>query len=273
MNTLPVERRPTSVAILGFFGNRAEAPLDDPSFEIWGLNQLYQVYSDELRWDRWFEMHALDFLKKWNPPYVEWLKAQPAGRPIYMQEHHDEIPASVRYPRQEVNDFLSKSFGFSYDYFTSTFSYQMALALYDRFSTIGIYGMGLVEDGECYFERSGLEYLIGIAQGSGVRVLLESGSPLLKIHYVYGYSEPRMKLTDVLPVCDFLKQSAAMIADQKRELVKLFDASEDVQQRGELALAIAERRAQGSMLRDTITWLKHYGRGGALIAPDGRLNE
>lgn len=258
------------MTILGFANpGRDEAPLHDGS-EVWGLNQLYQLYQDNLAWTRWFEMHDFDFLKKWNPGYVDWLKAQRRG-PIYMQKRQRTIPMSEEYPRDAVNATLYRRFGTPPDYFTSTFSYMMALALHERFEAVGIYGVNLIQDGEADYERPGIEYLIGIAQGAGVSVRIATASPLLKIHYVYGYREPRMRLSDVQPIIDFMRYSEGISQDSIRALGRILDNETDPKQRGEIVAETWAVEGQRRAFRDIAWWLKHYGRGGCLIGPDNNL--
>lgn len=261
-----------AVEILGFFQDRYEAPLN-PDSEVWGLNQLEHAWPElKYRWSRWFEMHALDYLKGWKPSYVDWLARQ--TKPIYMQAHYPEIPSSVEFPRQRVNVELGRRFGFSHDYFTSSFSYMVALALLEGFNKIGLYGIGLIEDGECLYERAGLEYLVGLAQGSGAEVRFGKASPMLRIHYVYGYSEPRMNLADVEPVCRFLEQNAQVCRDHmdslESMLLELPLGSPEFQR---ATNGLVDLRMQRETFKDVGTWLKHYGRGGSLIAADGTLTK
>jgi len=275
MSFLRPEKRPNptrsatpparSVTILGFFQDRREAPLD--TTEVWG--SMYEAY-DDLRWTRWFEMHQLDFLRRWRPNHVAWLAKQ--SRPIYMLEAYPEIPAAVAYPRQEVNAALGRRFGFSHDYFTSSFSYMLALALHEHFGAVGLYGVGLIEDGECLYERAGLEYLIGMAQGAGVKVTMGKGTPILRIDYVYGYTEPRLNLADVAPIISFLEQNAKFkkaSADSIEAWLKA--APKDDPQAQYMARQMIAYDSQVLQLKDLATWLKHYGRGGCLIGPDGDL--
>lgn len=268
------------VEILGFTGDRRAAPL--VASEIWGLNQLYQEMT-EVPWTRWFEIHDLDFLKGWNPEYVEWLRGLTI--PVYMQKHHEEIPSSIAFPRDEVNHDLGERFGFSFDYFTSSFSYMVALALYEGFNAIGLYGVSFILDGEATYERPGLEYLVGIAQGAGVDVTIGPASQLLRINYVYGYKEPRMRLSDVQPVIDYLGYSEATARENVNSLdealtkyppLKKGTPKERVERekfRREVITRLIENQAQRRLLGDLGWWLKHYGRGGNLIAPDGTLNK
>ena len=142
------------VAIVGFASSsRDQAPYKDESFEIWSLNH---AYSHVTRWDRWYEIHPRshfqrdlmrDGLTQDGARHVQWLAQEPAGgRPIYCQEHYDDIPASVRWPRTEINEWFRKNGGlgpddlplgfYADDYHTSTPSQMMAHAIWEGFEEI-----------------------------------------------------------------------------------------------------------------------------------------
>ena len=108
-------------AICGFAASsRMLAPFGDPQYEIWGLNQLYRHIPRETRH---FDIH-----RNWredNVPGTDhptWL-AQ-CGIPVYMAEREPSIPTAVRYP---VEDIMQRVGGI--DYFTSTVSFMLALAI------------------------------------------------------------------------------------------------------------------------------------------------
>lgn len=230
------------VAIIGFASSsRDQAPYADESFEIWSLNH---AYTHVPRWDRWFEVHPKahfqrDLLRDGMPQdgkrHMDWLKQEPAGgRPIYCQEHYDDIPASVRFPREEINEWLRKNGGqeleqalpdgfFVDDYYTSTPAEMLALALYEGFEEIHLYGIDMLQAEEWGYQRSGCEYYVGFARGRGIKVYIPQTSALCKANYVYGYSEPPTDIAHVQPYVEYLgtkisesdlnKQKAASIAN------------------------------------------------------------
>lgn len=127
------------VAIVGFSNHKVEAPYDDPSFEIWGLNDLHESIP---RWNRWFEMHSDKQIKdyttrKQGKPYLEGLAS--LGVPVFMQKHRPEVPLSVEYPI----DHMKAKFG---DYFTNSISFMLAMAIEERYDVIHVYGVDMAQD-------------------------------------------------------------------------------------------------------------------------------
>ena len=85
--------------------------------------------------------------------HVDWLAKEPAGaRPIYCQEHYDDIPASVRWPRQEINEWFRNLNGdplpmgfYADDYWTSTPAQMLGHAIYEGFKEIHLYGVDMLQ--------------------------------------------------------------------------------------------------------------------------------
>lgn len=153
----------------------------DADAEIWLLNEgSFHRLDRRPRWDRWFEMHWPVYWQ--DPAYRRWLRLQ--GRPIYMLRRHDDIPASVAYPLEEAIRFTGRP------YFTDTFCYEIALAMMEGFEEIHLYGADLFDYYEYHNERPCVEYLLGRAEGMGIKVHVEPPSTLLREGWLYGYEEP-----------------------------------------------------------------------------------
>ena len=152
--------------------------------EIWGLPW------DEGRWpffDRYFEIHPLDLLRKPEAQrrdgYEDRLKSLPI---LYMQEAYEDIPNAIRYPVEKVVDNLG------FDYFNSSIAYLMGMALLEGADKIGIWGVDMADlepvpgdpsyISEFAYQRPNMEYLIGLARGRGVDVYIPERSPLAKFH-------------------------------------------------------------------------------------------
>lgn len=171
-----------TVALVGFAPtNRDLAPWDNPEVEIWGCNEAYN-FSFMKRWTRWFQLHPFEsFSRDGNhndQNHYAWLKEQKSvedgGFPIYMQKCFADIPASVPFPLDEIQT------KFGTDYFTSSFAYMIAMALYEGFTRIEIYGFEMKSESEYFHQRSNAEYWIGIARGMGVEIYLPPGANLLR---------------------------------------------------------------------------------------------
>jgi hypothetical protein len=170
------------VAIVGFSQHKVEAPYADPSFEIWGLNDLHESIP---RWNRWFEMHSDKQIKdycsrKAGVPYLEGLASLKC--PVYMQKPRPEVPTSVRYP---IEDMMAK-FG---NYFTNSISYMLALAIDEGYQVIHVYGVDMAQDSEYGQQRPSCEFFLGVARGRGCEIFLPKTSDLLKVRWLYGYED------------------------------------------------------------------------------------
>lgn len=139
---------------------------------------------------RWFEIHSRRAQEAHTPrggapgtTHLQGLKS--LAIPIYMQEQHNDIPASVKYPLDE----MVKHFG--RQYFKSTLDYMMALALYEGFEEIHLYGVNMADNIEYAHQRPSMEYWIGRAEGMGVKVALPEGCDLMKSYFRYGYDEEK----------------------------------------------------------------------------------
>lgn len=168
-------------AIVGFSeSSRHLAPYDD---DEWCINAMNQLYRHIPRGDVWWEMHTRgDFLADQVPgtDYLKWLKECPI--PVYMIEKFADIPSAVRFP---IEDAVS-NFG---DYYYSTISYMIALAIMEGFTTIGIWGVDLSHDSEYEYQKPSAEYLLGVARGLGIDLVIAPQSALLKGMYRYGYQK------------------------------------------------------------------------------------
>lgn len=214
-----MENKRTKVGIVGFASSsRDQAPYKDDSFDIWSLNH---AYGHVPRWDAWWEIHPRehfqrdlmrDGLQQDGARHVDWLAQEPAGkRPIWCQEHYDDIPASLRWPRAEINDWFRKLGGeplplgfYAEDYWTSTPAQMLGHAIWAGYKEIHLYGIDMLQAEEYHYQRSGCEYYAGICRGLGIKLYIPPTSALCKSNYVYGYSEPPTDIEKTQPYVDYL---------------------------------------------------------------------
>lgn len=176
---MPAPRR--RVSIIGFADTtRMMADFNEPTMEIWGLNELYLIIP---RADRWFEMHPEHNIKHSfrDKRHFEWLKN--CKMPVYMPKMYKEIPTCVVYPMP----LMKKMFG---PIFSSSIVEMMAIAIYEGFDEINLYGVDMALKKEYGAQKSGCEFFIGLAVGLGIKVYLPLESDLMKVGFQYGYDDP-----------------------------------------------------------------------------------
>lgn len=168
------------VAILGAGPSYRLAPLGDPAWEVWGCNSLWRMgrRDDVFLASRWFELHPRAVN---TDEEVEAVLRCPV--PIYVLDPA-EWPAAPHIRRFPLEAVLEIG-----DYYTCTFAYQIALAIYEDASSIGLYGVSLEHGSvrERVVERACVEWWLGYAEGRGVEVVLPADSGLARAPYRYGY--------------------------------------------------------------------------------------
>jgi len=186
-----------SVAIVGFYPvTRALANAEPPEVEVWGMNVNHQFLT---RWDRWFQLHP----QLWHggkygrdDKHLEFLRT--CGVPLYMNDPMPDMPTAIPFPYEAIAEDLGR------DYLTSTGAYAIALAIHERFDEIKVFGINVATDIEYVEQRPCIEWLLGIAQGRGIRVVLPASTMLLS-----GRRYPLGDKSDVEFAQDHLRQSRA----------------------------------------------------------------
>lgn len=166
------------VAIVGMAqSTHDDAPFDDPQWQCWGLALDPMAF----RMLRLFEMHDRADLEARRRPEFWDLMALFEGF-IYMQQEWPDIPCSVVYPLDQVIKDVFGGFPRARwsanpqpDWFNSSVAYMLALAIHYQARTIGLWGVDLGDDSEYAYERPCLEYLIGLAVGRGINVIIPEG--------------------------------------------------------------------------------------------------
>ncbi|MCP3680259.1 MAG: hypothetical protein GY782_08440 [Gammaproteobacteria bacterium] len=192
-----IERKLNKVAIVGCSATKDQAPFNDPEFEIWGVNNLFLTMPpDKYRWTRWFEIHPINFnveqgiwYRRWDQAfrgqkvndYICYLMNLPI--PVYMINQWTEIPNSYAYPIEEICKMFPRK------YFTNTISYELALAIYEGFEEIHVYGVDMSVAGEYSYQRASCEYLLGHIEGMGRKLYIPPQNDLLKTRFLYGWEE------------------------------------------------------------------------------------
>lgn len=164
-----------TVQILGMAANLAETP-DVPGAERWcaGKPRSYKVkWKPALEtYTRWFNMHTLRHIETVYPSAIFWLRDQ--GKPVYLQEPHPSIPTSRRFPREDIQAFFSQD-GTPFRYFTCSATWFIALAIYEGFERIELWGFELKRDRQYDFERPCFFWWVEEARRRGIEVIIPPG--------------------------------------------------------------------------------------------------
>lgn len=229
------------LAIVGFWeGNRAQAPFQDPTFDVWGLNHLHPYIS---RWDVWFDMHSPEWSAKnvaniWKD-HEKFLKTD-HGKPIYMLEAYPGFPSALAYPRDEIVNRFGRS------YFTNGIAYMIALALHlGRFEEIQLWGVDMRHNEEYALQRPCTEFWLGVAQGMGIKVFIPPSAALLAADHFYGYEEGGGLIPEAIKAHQAMIRKATTERDQ----------------------ALATAQTLDGVIQDNQEWLRRWdqrSRGGIL---------
>jgi hypothetical protein len=165
------------VAIVGLAeASRAGVPWDDPEWEIWGL----AWDSERYRMHRVFEMHDMPTLARVYADIPAYLEKLSHCVKVYTQGDI-ELRNAERFPFEEVSREIRA-------YWESSIAYAMSLAITEGAEKIGVYGVNMKAREEYAYQRPNMEYLIGFAEGRGIKVHIPDASPLLKFSGFDGYA-------------------------------------------------------------------------------------
>lgn len=165
-----------TVAIFGGGTTLKLMPWDDPTIEIWALNNFWNRCRDSaghLRADRWWEMHQItpDASGRHagepiqDPHDLDWIRTCPV--PLYTVEPVPENPMAIRWPVERMAAKYR-------DFYSCTFAYQICQAIDEGFAEIQVYGLDLWNgtQRETTVERAAVSYWLGVAEGKGIRVVI-----------------------------------------------------------------------------------------------------
>jgi len=184
------------VAIIGYGTNWSEAPFDDPEIEIW-IQNIGEILKYKFpRFDRVFDIHRKKVIleeAKADPQGLEFCKTWDGT--IYTLESLEELPRALEFPLDELTKYffpwaiqLGKHQWID-SYWTSSTEMMLALAIYDGYEEIGIYGVDMSDTPEYRDQRKGCEYMLGVAHGRGIRIKKSSTTPILRTKFIYGYED------------------------------------------------------------------------------------
>ena len=193
--TVPIKTR--EVALLGYAEETREL-IDtvSPYVEIWGINAAHYFLKRPAAY--WFQLHPRGWSSAGGKPtgyfgrpkeHMDWL--QKFEGTLWVMKPDRDLPNARVFPLAGVRDLVGR------EYLTSTFAYQLALALYEHMdghpiSKLHLYGINLTAMEEYAHQRPCAEYWLGRLEQAGVEVIIPTKSALLK-----GQTYPEMGGSDL----------------------------------------------------------------------------
>lgn len=170
------------VAIVARGGTNCFAPFRDKEWEIWGLPWISYP-----RLTYAFELHSQQF---YDDIEDSWLKQEK-----WREDFNRECPDVVTYcdlsrmggfnkPREYPFEEVAKSIPIFY--FENSIGYMLALAIHERVDEIGLWGVHMFAGAEAELAAPCVAYMVGLAQGRGIKVTVAPGSPLFASNWVHG---------------------------------------------------------------------------------------
>lgn len=257
--TLTPALRTRKIAILGFSETVRDAPVNDPSWELWGMNGFWRAARPDFgidipedRYSLWFDMHTMEYTREYGKragfgdQQEMWLR-QEHPFPIFMLNEDESLPSVLRFPIEDVIKAAGR------DYFTSTVAYAIAwAAMQPDVAEIGLWGIDLVHDTEYADQRPCAEYHLARAEAAGIRVTTHERSALMRQRVRYGYESENPLLVDL---------RNALTAQAKALEDVVLKAREDME-RARTQAHTDDGALQ--MVRQILGRLEMYGRGGRI---------
>lgn len=200
------------VAIIGTAQSWNQCPWADQSLEVWGLNDAYMIGVP--RANRWYDLHPPSQMtfrpsaQRAVPPaevpiggymrphgHLEWLASRPMS--VYIQHARPDWPTSRTFPIEEILAFFQPHWPWRLtrrgviepgkDYEVSTPSWMLMHAIMEGYTEIHVYGIHLATHWEYVQQRPNFEWLLGLAAGRGIKIVLPLSAPICQSPYRYAY--------------------------------------------------------------------------------------
>jgi hypothetical protein len=190
------EQKRKKLCILGTAPSWQQAPFEDDSFDIWAPTGLLALVKDDVekprRISRFFEVHPWYEVRSMLPLLG---LLEDIDIPVYMQDVIPEVPASVKFPYEEVKQAFHLDTMGPNVYVTNTITWMILLGIYEGYTDFAVFGVHMEHESEYAYQRSSCSWALGIIHGKILAGLpyslhIADESALLKAEYEYGYGQP-----------------------------------------------------------------------------------
>lgn len=159
--------KPNKLILLGGGLGKQFAPYDG---ERWGVNGT----CIGLPVHKSFHLHDLEHQEKYFvtgtdktenidfSPFLSYVKF--TGHPVLSVKEYPDFPSIKRYPYEAICEY------FDTNYFSNSFCYMIAYALWEGYTNIECYGFNFLMAGEYIEELPGVHFWLAIAHSRGLRM-------------------------------------------------------------------------------------------------------
>lgn len=109
-----------------------------------------------------------------DPQHYQWL--QTTQTPVYMQEKYDDVPASVKFPKDEILSMLPNATvnGRPIREVSCSPAWALAYGIYLGYKRIEVYGVELESGTEYAYQQGNWKFWVGVAAGRGIELVLHT---------------------------------------------------------------------------------------------------
>lgn len=237
---MPAPKPLKRVSIIGTAPSWKQCPWNDPTMEIWGLNDGYLLGTP--RATRWYDLHPI-YQMNFRPAdqrqvdprdvpvgcylrphgHLDWLRSRPF--PVVMAEKSEFHPNALVFPWEKVFEAFRPYWPWRVtrsgqikpgsDYEVSTPSLMLMHAITEGYTEIHVYGIHLATQWEYVEQRPNFEFLLGVAAGKGLKLVLPECAPICKASYRYA-CEPKadIPVQQAQQAIQFIKQEGLHLRQQ-----------------------------------------------------------
>lgn len=181
------------LAIVGTAPSGKKAPVNDPSFDIWGCGN--RSHHNIARATRWYELHRLEGeAPGWAEEWRKTMRSWPQDCDVWMFWPEQGLGKNI--VQLDPSALVAK---YGTYFMSSTFSWMMAQAIEEGYKDIYLMGVDMEYGTEYKQQRAGLRHFIDLAKVLGIEVsrISSSGIAFEPLAYPFWMDDPLISKTEL----------------------------------------------------------------------------
>ncbi len=171
----------------------------DRDVEIWGVNFMFNKHDWAPRWDRMFNLHRYDLLKRYGYPCyrdAEWAAGRGRETRVILADKWPDgrMTNAEIFPRDKIAERYPAARN---NYHVNSCDWLIAYALFEGFKVCHLHGFQLEREGpvEQMSAAKCAEYWAGFAEACDMKIIVEKDSSMFGVYHmvktnrVYGYDD------------------------------------------------------------------------------------